>query len=101
MDHPQEVQLNEDKTEALLSASKPSDLPDVFRIGQSDIPFGYSARNLGVMFNGGLNTKPQVNRIYQTAYFEIRRIGSILQFFTTEATIILVTSLVLFSFRLL
>ena len=38
--------------------------------------------------------KQQVDRICQTTYFEIRRIGSIRQF-TTEATKILVTSLVL------
>ena len=72
------LQLNEDKTEALLfDPSKSSDLPDVLRIGQSDIPFNYSARNLGVMFDSGLTMKQQVDRICQTAYFEIRRIGSI------------------------
>ena len=72
------LQLNEDKTEALLfDPSKSSDLPDVLRIGQSDIPFNYSARNLGVMFDSGLTMKQQVDRICQTAYFETRRIGSI------------------------
>ena len=52
------LQLNEDKTEALLfDPSKSSDLPDVPRFGQSDIPFCYSARNLGVMFDSGLTMK--------------------------------------------
>ena len=59
------------------------------------MPFCYSARNLGVMFYSGLTMKQQVDRICQTAYFEIRRIGSIRHFLTTEATKILVTSLVL------
>ena len=60
------LQLNEDKTEALLfDPSTFSDLPGVLRIGQSDIPFCYSARNLGVMFNSGLTMKQQVNRICQ------------------------------------
>ena len=90
------LQLNEVKTEALLfDPTKSSDLPDVLRIGQSDIPFCCSARNLGVMFYNGLTMKQQVDRICQTAYFEIRRIGSVRQFFTTEATKILVSSLVL------
>ena len=47
------------------------------------------------MFDNGLTMKQQVDRICQTAYFEIRRIGSIRQFLTIEATKILVTSLVL------
>ena len=90
------LQLNEDKTEALLfDPSKSSDLPDVLRIGQSDIPFNYSARNLGVIFDNGLTMKLQIDRICQTACFEIRRIGSVRQFLTTEATKIFVTSLVL------
>ena len=81
------LQLNEDKTEAPLF--DPSKSSDVLRLGQSDIPFCYSARNLGVMFDGGLTMKQQVDRICQTAYFEIRRIGSIRQFLTPEATKIL------------
>ena len=79
----------------LLDPSKSSNLPVVLRIGQSDIPVCYSARNLGVMFDSGLTVKQQVDRICQTTYFEIRRIGSIHQFLTTEATKILATSLVL------
>ena len=80
------LQLNEDKTEALLfDPSKSSALSNVLRIGKSDTPFCYSARNLGVMFDSGLTMKQQVDNICQTAYFEIRRIGSIRQFLTTEA----------------
>ena len=72
------LQLNEDKTEALLfDPSKSSDLPDVLRIVQSDIPFCYYACDLGVMFDSGLTMKQQVDKICQTAYFEIRKIGSI------------------------
>ena len=52
------LQLNEVKTEALLfDPSNSSDLPDVLRIGQSDKPFCYSARNIGVMFDSGLTMK--------------------------------------------
>ena len=88
------LKLNEDKTEALLfDPSKSSDLPDVLRIGQSNRPFCCSAHNLGVMFDSVFTMKQQIDRICQTAYFEIRR--SVRQFLTTEATKILVTPLVL------
>ena len=90
------LQLNENKTEALLfDPLKFSDLPDVLRIGQSDIPFCYSARNVDVMFDSVLTIKQQVDRICQRAYFETRGIAFIRQFLTTEATKILVTCLVL------
>ena len=48
------LQLNEDKTEALLfDPSKSSDLPDVLRIGQSDMPFSNFAHSLDVMSDNG------------------------------------------------
>ena len=47
------------------------------------------------MFDSGLTVKQQVDRICQTAYFEIRRIRFNRQFLTTEAKKIPVTSLVL------
>ena len=78
-----------------LILSKFSHLSNVLRIGQSGIPLCHSARNLGIMFESGLTMKQQVDRICQTAHFEIRRFRSIHQFLTTEATKILVTSLVL------
>ena len=57
------LQLNEDKTEAqLFDPTKSSDLPNVLRIGQSDIPFCYSACNLVVMFDSGLTMKQQYTR---------------------------------------
>ena len=90
------LQLNENKTEVVLfDPTKFSSFPDVLRIGLSDIPFCNSALNLGVMFDSRLTMKQQFERIFQTAYFEIRRIRPIRQFSTTEATQILVTSLVL------
>ena len=58
------LQLNEGETEApLFDPSKSSDLPAVLRIGHSDIPSGYSARNLGVVFDSRLTMKQQVGRI--------------------------------------
>ena len=63
-------------------------------MGQSDISFSSAARNLGVIFDSELALKEQVNKLYQLAYLEIRRIGSIRQHLSVEATKTLVSSLV-------
>lgn len=79
------LHLNEDKTEALLfDLCKSVDRPVVLKVGQSNISLCNSARNLGVMFGSGLFMKYQVDRICQTAYFEIRMIGAICQLHTIE-----------------
>ena len=57
--------------------------------------FSNAARNLGVIFDSQLALKQQVNRLCQLAYLEIRRIGSIRQHLSFEATITFVSSLVL------
>ncbi|WP_419634815.1 RNA-directed DNA polymerase, partial [Thiolapillus sp.] len=90
------LQLNDDKTEILLIGSAPGiDLPSSVRVGQSDISFSSAARNLGVIFDSELALKEQVNKLCQLAYLEIRRIGSIRQYLSVEATKTLVSSLVL------
>ena len=90
------LQLNEDKTEALLlTSSKSSNLPSSLKVGHNDYHFSDSARNLGVMFDLSLFMREQVSKVCQSAYFEIRWIGSIRKYLTTEATETLVTSLVL------
>ena len=71
------------------------DLPTSMRIGQTNISFSKSARNLGVVFDEDLSMSRQVNALCQSAYFEIRRISSIRKYLSTDATKTLVTSLVL------
>ena len=45
------LQLNDDKTEILLTGSAPGlDLPSSVRVGQSNISFSSAAHNLGVIF---------------------------------------------------
>ena len=57
--------------------------------------FSSAARNLGVIFDSELALKEQVNTLCQLAHLEIRRIGSIRQYLSVEATKTLVFSLVL------
>ena len=88
--------LNDDKTEILLIHSAPGiDLPSSVRVGLSDISFSSAACNLGVIFDSELALKEQMNKLCQLVYLEIRRIGSIQQYLSVEATKTIVSSLVL------
>ena len=62
------------------------DVPFSLCVGHSDIPFSNAARNLSVVFDNQLALKEQVNKLCQLAYLEIRRIGSVRQHLSFEAT---------------
>jgi hypothetical protein len=90
------LQLNDSKTEALLiDCTGRIDQSIHLSIGQSQISFSESVRNLGVMFDNKLSMKDHVNKVCQLAYVELRKISTIRHYLTTEATKTLVTSLVL------
>ena len=96
-----QLNLNDDKTEALLfpfsSSLRPStvSLPDPITLGSHNIPFSDSARNLGVILDSYLSMKKHVTKIGQTAYFELKRISSIRRFLTEAATKTLVSCYIL------
>ena len=83
-----QLELNDDKTEALLfpfsSSLKPSTvpLPDSITLGSHNIPFSDSARNLGFILDSKLSMKKYVIKICQIAYFELKRISPIRRFLT-------------------
>ena len=90
------LQLNEGKTEALLSNPQNSpNLPLSIKIGQNDICFSRSVLNPGVIFDDKLSMKQQVSKICQSAYMELRTISSVRHVLTVDANKTLVTSLVL------
>ena len=62
---------------------------------QSYIPFSSAACNVSVIFDSELAQKQQVNKLCQLAYLEIKRISSVRQYLSVEATRTLVFSLVL------
>ena len=64
-------------------------------MGQSDIAFSSAARYQLVIFDSELALKEQVNKLCQLAYLEIKRISSVRQYLSVEATRTLVFSLVL------
>ena len=92
-----ELQLNDDKmTTILLTGSGPGiDLHSSLCVGESDIPFPDASRNLSAIFHSQLALKERVNKLCQQAYLEIRLIGSIRRYLSSEATKTLVSSLVL------
>ena len=93
------LQLNDEKTEALLIKSGRTSLPDPtptsIRVGQSDIPFAAQAKNLGVTLTSTMSMDSHVSNVCKSAYIELRRISSIRHYLTVDATKVLVCAFVL------
>ena len=70
-------------------------LPTSITIGNAQIPFKQSVKNLGFTFDCHLTMNAHVSDIAQTCYFELRRLASIRRFLTSTATATLVTAFVL------
>ena len=64
-------------------------------MGQSDVPFSNAACNIGVIFDSQLALKELVNKLWQLAYLEIRRVGLIRHYLSFESSSTLLSSLVL------
>ena len=90
------LQLNNGNTEALLTDPENSpNLPLSTIIGESEIQFSNSIRNIGVIFDDKLPMKQQVNQVCQSTYLELSRISSVRHVLTVQATKTLGTYLVL------
>ena len=70
-------------------------LPTSITIGNAQIPFKQSVKNLGFALDCHLTMNAHVSNIARTCYFELRRLASILRFLTSTATATLVFALVL------
>ena len=93
------LKLNDDKTEAMIvlsgrkSTSTP--LPDSLSVGNASVSFASSVKNLGVTLDCRLTMQPHVLNVVRAANLELRRISSIRHLLSTEATITLVSALIL------
>ena len=91
--------LNGSKTELMLVTSKRSmhlhDLPTSITIGNAQIPFKQSVKNLGFTLDCHPTMNAHVSNIARTCYFELRRLASIRRFLTSTATATLVSAFVL------
>ena len=93
------LRLNDNKTELMLVTSKRSkhlhSLPTSITIGNAQIPFKLSVKNLGLTLDGHLTMNAHVSNIARTCYFLLRRLASIRRFLTSTATATLVSAFVL------
>ena len=93
------LKLNDNKTELMLVTSKRSkhlhSLPTSITIGNVQIPFKQSMKNLGFALGSNLTMNTHDSNIAQTCYFELHHLASICRFLTSTATATLVSAFVL------
>ena len=91
------LKLNDDKTEALQllpPCVKPETVPSSFVFSQT-CSFSDHVRDLGFVIDRKLSMEQHVTKCCQLAYLELRRISSIRNYLSVDATKTLVTSCVL------
>ena len=93
------LKLNDNKTELMLVTSKRTkhlhNLPTSFSIGNAQIPFKHSVKNLGFTLDCHLTMNAHVSNIARTCSFELRRLASICRLLTSTATASIVSAFVL------
>ena len=93
------LKLNDNKTKLMLVTSKKSEhihyLPTSSTIGNTQILFKQSIKNLGPTLDCHLTKNEYVSNIARTSYFELLRLASIRGFLTSTATATLVSTCVL------
>ena len=93
------LKLNDNKTELMLVTSKRTrhlhNLPTSITIGNAQIPFKQSVKNLGFTSDCHLTMNAHVSNIAQTCYIELRHLPPIRRFLTSTATATLVSAFVL------
>ena len=91
--------LNDSKTELMHVTFKRSNilhsLPTSITIGNAQIPFKQSVKNLGFTLDCHLIMNAHVTNIARTCYFEMRHLAYIRRFLTGTATATLVSAFVL------
>ena len=91
--------LNDNKTELMLVTSNRTkllhSLPTSITIGNAQIPFKQSVKNLGFTLDCHLTVNAHVSNIARTCYFELRRLASIRRFLTSTATATLLSAFAL------
>ena len=93
------LKLNDNKTELMLVTSNGTrhlhNLPTSITIGNAQITFKQSVKNLGFPLDCHLTMNAHVSNIARTCYFELRHLTYIRRFLTNTATATLVSAFVL------
>ena len=95
--HTNMLKLNSDKTEMIVFASYKNELSSqeiTINIGSSEIKPSLVVRNLGAMLDSKMDMEQQINSVCRSCYCQVRQIGHIRKFLTSDATKKLVNSLV-------
>ena len=91
--------LNDNKTELTLVTTKRTNhlhgLPTSITIGNAQVPFKKSVKNLGFTLDCHLTMNAHVSNIARTCYFELRPLASIRRFLKSTATATLVSAFAL------
>ena len=92
------LKLNDSKTELMLVTSNRSkhlhNLPTSITIGNAQIPFKQTVKNLCFTLDCHLTMNAHISNIARTCYFELRRLASIRRFLTSTVTATLVSAFV-------
>ena len=92
------LKLNDNNTELMLVTSKRTkhlhNLPTSITMGNAQIPFKQSVKNMGFTLDCHLTMNAHVSNIARTCYFELRHLASIRRFLTSNATATLVSAFV-------
>ena len=93
------LKLNDNKTELMLVTSNRTkhlhNLPTSFTMGNDQIPFKQSVKNLCITLDCHLTMNAHISNIARTCYFGLRCLASIRRFLTSTATATLVSAFVL------
>ena len=90
------LKLNQERTEPIVISSKFRPRPAIkyVSVGDEQILFKSSARNLGVPFDECCNMEEHVKKICKTSYYHLRNISKIRKYLTEKTTEILVHAFV-------
>ena len=77
-------------------ASAADSVPTSLRVGLSDIKFASQVKNVGVTIDCYLTLHQHVTNVCASAYVELRRIASICQYLSCDATKTLISAFVFF-----
>ena len=93
------LKLNDNKTKLMLVTSNRTkhhhSLPASITMGNAQVPFKESVKNLGLTLDCHLTMNAHVSNIARTCNFELRRLAYIRRFQTSTATATLVSAFVL------
>ena len=95
--HKNMLKLNSDKTDMIVFASyknESSSQEITINIGSSEIKPSLVVRNLGTMLDSKMDMEQHINSVCRSCYGQIRQIGHIQKFLTSDATKMFVNFLV-------